>query len=241
MLRYASLRKQPKRLLALTGLARREFEELLPAFAHAYALRSPPERTRSGQKRQRAAGGGRRGHLAAVEDKLLFILVYQKTYPLQVVHGALFGMSQSSANDWIHRLLPVLRDALDTLGVLPERAGPQLAAHEQRQAEPPDLIIDGTERRRQRPKSREKRDSYYSGKKRVHSLKNVVVVNTRTRRVAFLSATYPGRAHDKTIADQAQVRYPPGCTLRQDSAFQGYRPPEPDAVQQAKKSRAEVN
>ena len=37
MLTYASLKKNPNKLLALTGLARREFEELLPVFAQALA------------------------------------------------------------------------------------------------------------------------------------------------------------------------------------------------------------
>jgi hypothetical protein len=35
VLTYETLKKKPKQLLALTGLARREFDELLPAFAQA--------------------------------------------------------------------------------------------------------------------------------------------------------------------------------------------------------------
>jgi hypothetical protein len=47
-----------------------------------------------------------------MEDKWLFILVYQKTNPLQTIHGLHFGLSQPQTNYWIHRLLPVLRRAL---------------------------------------------------------------------------------------------------------------------------------
>ena len=36
--------------------------------------------------------------LPTPEDRLCFILVYLKTYTLQVVHGRLFGMGQSKAN-----------------------------------------------------------------------------------------------------------------------------------------------
>lgn len=36
--------------------------------------------------------------LPILEDRLLFILVYLKTYALQVVQGRLCGMSQSKAN-----------------------------------------------------------------------------------------------------------------------------------------------
>lgn len=34
--------------------------------------------------------------------------------------GELFGMGQSQANEWIHDVLPILKQALDDLGFLPE-------------------------------------------------------------------------------------------------------------------------
>src|SRR5438477_11405650 len=111
MLTYATLKKNPKKLLALTGLARREFDELLPVFTKALAEAEMPTHPKP-KKRQRAPGGGRKPSLGPAEDKLLFILVYTKTYPLQVVQGEMFGMSQPSANAWIHSLLPVLRESL---------------------------------------------------------------------------------------------------------------------------------
>jgi hypothetical protein len=52
----------------------------------------------------------------------LFILVYLKTYALQVVHGRLFGMVQGKANQWIHVLLPGLLAALCALGDAPARS-----------------------------------------------------------------------------------------------------------------------
>ena len=51
----------------------------------------------------------------------MFLFVYLKTYPLQAVMAELFDLSQPRVNYWMHRLLPVLRLALDDLGVLPER------------------------------------------------------------------------------------------------------------------------
>jgi hypothetical protein len=65
--------------------------------------------------------------LATPEDRLFFILVYLKTYALQVVHGRLFGMGQSEANQWIHVLLPVLLAALRSLGDAPARSLTALA------------------------------------------------------------------------------------------------------------------
>lgn len=223
MLTYETLKTKPKELLALTGLARREFEELLPAFAQV--LQAAEEQVQPARrKRQRAPGGGRKPSLRTAEDKLLFALVYTKTYPLQVVQGQLFGMSQSSANEWIHFLVPVLATALDELGVLPERDGAQVGHHERRQGEAPDLIVDGVERRRQRPKKPAKQALHYSGKKKVHTDKNVVLVNTRSKRVSYLSPTMPGVVHDKALADWVNIQYPAATTLRSDLGFYGYQP-----------------
>ena len=60
--------------------------------------------------------------LPTPEDRLLFILAYLKTYPLQVVQGRLFGMDQSKANQWIHVLLGVLQATLRALGDTPSRS-----------------------------------------------------------------------------------------------------------------------
>ncbi|MBF8281746.1 MAG: hypothetical protein HW378_661, partial [Anaerolineales bacterium] len=57
--------------------------------------------------------------------------------------------------------------------------------------------IDGTERRRHRPKNPEKQALHYSGKKKIHSDQNVVSVNTRSKRVGYLSPRYAGKTHDK--------------------------------------------
>jgi hypothetical protein len=54
--------------------------------------------------------------LPTPEERLFFILVYLKTYALQVVQGRLFGMGQSKAYQGIHVLLPALLAALRTLG-----------------------------------------------------------------------------------------------------------------------------
>jgi len=64
----------------------------------------------------------------------LFILVYLKTYALQVVQGRLFGMGQSKANQWIHVLLGVLQATLRTLGDAPSRSMQELATRLERAA-----------------------------------------------------------------------------------------------------------
>lgn len=227
-------------MLALTGLTRREFEAVLPEFEQIYRSLYKSNKTLVGKKRKRRAGGGRRGKLAPMTDKLLFVLVYQKAYPLQAIQAELFEMDQGCANRWIHRLLPILQSALDAMGLLPERDGKEFRRQERKHNEGVDLIIDGTERRRQRPKDPEKQALHYSGKKKAHGDKNVVVVNAHTRRVGFLSKTYPGKAHDKKIADHENITYPRKTRLQQDTGFQGYKP-QVSEVRQPKKSQSMVS
>jgi hypothetical protein len=64
--------------------------------------------------------------LPTPEDRL-FILVYLKTLPLQVVQGRLFGMGQSKAHQWIHLLLVLLQATLRELGDARRRVLTELA------------------------------------------------------------------------------------------------------------------
>lgn len=168
------------------------------------------------------------------------MLVYLKAYPLQELLGVVFELSQPRINDWVHRLLPVLKSALDASGVTPERDPRTFASSENCHSEPPDLIIDGTERRRQRPKNPEKQALFYSGKKKIHSDKNVVIVNAKTKRVGYLSQTYAGKTHDKKIADTEPIAYPRQAILHKDTGFQGYEPQVRETYQ-PKKNRARKN
>lgn len=223
MIRYEEIKNNKKRLLALTGLTRREFESLLEAFTEIRIARDEILIKQSDQKRQRQPGGGRKPILDSDEQKLLFALMYQKSYPTQELLGSMFDMSQSRCNYWIHEVLPMLRESLDRLDVLPIRE-PEALAKQLTQQEAPVLIIDGTERRRQRPQNPERQTVHYSGKKKTHTDKNILISDAKTKRVDYLSQTYPGSAHDKKIADHEAIQYSSQTILYKDTGFQGYEP-----------------
>ena len=224
MLSYDTLKDKPREFLAATGLRLAEFERLLPAFQAAYEHQYPPDLTYEGKARQRGAGGGAKGILPSFADKLLFILVYQKTNPLQVMHGLQFALSQSQANYWIHRLLPVVQHALRAMGQAPERDAQRVELSALAFAGAPNLAVDGTERRRQRPRDAATQKAHYSGKKKTHTDKNILLINEHTRKVVYLGPTLPGNTHDKKATDDAQIAYPNNATLDKDTGFQGYEP-----------------
>ena len=131
-MRYQDEKTKAYRILDLTSLTVDEFEQLVPPFEAAF-VRHMRDWTMEGKPRT-----GRRYSqyancpLPSPEDRLLFILSYLKVAALQVAHGALFGMTQSNANKWIHVLLLVLHQTLVNLHDVPAR---HLRALEQRLAE----------------------------------------------------------------------------------------------------------
>jgi hypothetical protein len=111
----------------LTSLTVDEFQPLVPPLEAAFQSHMAHWR-RDGQPRTaRPYTTDQNCPLPMPEDRLWFLLVYLKTYPLQVVQGRLFGMGQSTAHQWIHVLLVVLRATLRLLGEAPTRSLTALA------------------------------------------------------------------------------------------------------------------
>lgn len=160
-LNFLKIKENKTRLVSLTGLNLDQFNYLLGTFSKRFALRFD-RKTLSGKKRKRSRSVKKSNILPSMEDKLFFILTYVKTYPIQQVEAGLFDMTQPQCNVWIHLLIPILNDALEDLGLLPQRLGGEIVKEQKGSMR---LIIDGTERRIQRPKDSVRQLSYYSGKK----------------------------------------------------------------------------
>ena len=190
-------------------------------FAAAYAV---PLSARQDLGRQGAPTPERRrrqGILSQMADKLLFILIYQKTNPLQTMHGLPCELSQPQTHSWIHHLLPVLQHALATLGVAPERDASRVATSPL--ARPPMgswTALSAVANVPPMPRSKR----LYSGKKKTHTDKNLLLVNEHTTKVVYLGPTMAGKTHDKKAADAAQMCYPTNAALGKDTGFQGYEP-----------------
>ena len=236
MIEYSKLKEKPREFLAITSLTDEEFQVLLPTFERCYKILSAAKPKATKKRKQRATGGGRKAKLQTIENKLLFILAYQKTSPLQVAHGLQFGLSQGPVNYWVHRLLPVLQMSLCELGMKPRRKGEEVATSIEAREGGANLSLDAAERLLQRPVNEAKQREKYSGKRKTHTDKNLLLVNENTRRVVYLSATVEGKKHDKKLADESKISYPKNASLTQDTGFQGYQP-EGVLVQQPKKSQ----
>src|SRR5436309_2762233 len=125
--RFAELPSRPMEFLDFTSLTLDEFQQLVPPFEAAFHARIAAWRMDGKPRTARRCTVDTNCPLPTPEDRLLFILVYLKTYALQVVHGRLFGMVQGKANQWIHALLPALLAALRARGDAPARSLAALA------------------------------------------------------------------------------------------------------------------
>jgi hypothetical protein len=228
-MKYEEARKKPRVFQQLTGMTTEEFDKLKPAFE---AASEEDERQRS----KPGSSAGRKAVLLTCEDKLFFLLFYLRHYPTQEVLGFLFGISQGQANHWIHRLTPILKKSLGTERELPGRTAESV---EELLEACPELVflIDGTDRPIRRPQDSESRRKDYSGKKKRHVKKNIVITEMATGKVLGLGATQPGSKHDKACVDEEGYSFPPGSTLFQDTGFQGYAPQGASIEQPTKKPR----
>src|SRR5918994_1281643 len=125
--RFTEVQSRPTEFLDLTSVTLDEFEQLIPPFEAAFQAHMALWRLDGKPRTARRYTTYTNCPLPTPEDRLLCILVYLKTYPLQVVQGRLFGMGQSKAHQWIHVLLVVLRATLRTLGDAPTRSVAELA------------------------------------------------------------------------------------------------------------------
>ena len=162
-----------RQMRALTGVPTEKLSRLEAAFA--LALDDEKEKSyREGLakgERQRKPGGGQKGKLPSVHDKLVFLLYYLKVYPTFDVLGTQFGMNRSKACENLHALLPILYKALENLGVMPHREFKTVEEFRAACNWVDDLLIDATERPHSRPKDDAKQKDLYSGKKTSHGEK----------------------------------------------------------------------
>jgi hypothetical protein len=125
--RFADLQARPTEFLDVTSLTLDEFQQLVPPFEAAFHAHLAAWRLDGKPRTARQFAVDKNCPLPTLEDRLFFLLTSLKTYALQVVHGRLCGMGQSTAHQWIHVLLPALLAALRTLGDAPTRSQAALA------------------------------------------------------------------------------------------------------------------
>ena len=112
-------------------------------------------------------------------------------------------------NKWIHLLSPLL----DKVTQAWQASRQEVPTQEQ------ELVVDVTERPIQRDTYEQKQ--YYSGKKKTHTVKNVVLATTLGL-IVFLGQTAFGHIHAKRLAES--IHFKQATRILADLGFLGWRP-----------------
>lgn len=208
------LKKNSKLFKRFTGLTRERFSGLLCKLEPIYNENEKFRLTkkRLDKPRKRAIGGGLQFKLT-LEDRLLLVILYYRFYLTHEFLGILFNLDDSNISRTIKHINPLLARIFH----IPER---KIKLSDDEIEEIKYLFIDGTEQPIQRPKNRKKQKSYYSGKKKRHTIK-VQVVTRNGSRVDAVSGSHNGRKHDKKIYDETRFVKPPGTKGIADTGYEG--------------------
>jgi hypothetical protein len=159
--------RDERQMKALTGLSQTQFDHLLSVFSDVY--RATQQHTYeagvAAGTRRRHPGGGSKGKLATMAEKLQFVLYYYKTYPTFDVLGTQFAMARSKAHENLHKLSPILYDTLVHLDLMPYRELTTPAELKAALQGGDRLLIDATERAYHRSQDAATQREHYSGKK----------------------------------------------------------------------------
>jgi hypothetical protein len=206
---------------SVIGITARQFTLLLCKFSHNLAV---AEHEKAHKKpRKRKAGAGRKPQFDSDAKKLFFILFYYKVYPTFRLAQAIFELDKRNIQLWKEFLEPILQQSVSYQLHLPEI---QAKCVEQVLTICPDLkhfITDSTERAIRRPKNQQKQKTFYSGKKKDHTVKNGLYVDPKEKRVLAITKTHSGKEADINLMrnDPTMLKIPPKSQGMGDLAYQG--------------------
>ena len=261
-LRFTDVQSRPTEFLDLTSLTLDEFQQLVPPFEAAFQAHMAAWRLDGKPRTARQFSVYKNCPLPTPEDRLFFLLTYLKTYASKWSKGACSAWarakpisgSMSSCPRYWRRCVPSAmprpapsrpwRSALASRRptrrtvVTPLEEEPAPVAAASRRTGVPPFAHDGTERRIVRPQDPAEQTECYSGKKKDHTVKNVLLVNAPLT-ILFLSDTYGGRVHDKRIAEATPYPLPAGSRLLQDLGFLAFTLPQVEILMPTKKPRGQ--
>ena len=127
-LRFTEQQARPIEFLDFTSVTLDEFQQLVPPFETAFQCHMAVWRMDGKPRTARRFTVYNNCPLPTPEDRLFFILMYLKTYSLQVVQGRLFGMRQSKSQSVDSRPLTCATGGAPhpwrCSGPLPDGSGP---------------------------------------------------------------------------------------------------------------------
>lgn len=210
---YEKVAKTPYVFRQLTGLTVAEFKKIVEK------VRPEWEKMEKQKKCH-----GRKSHVPMLEEKILCVLIYYRTYISHPFLGFLFNLHNSNICRLLKKMEPLLAKKITIKKdrtMTPERILK--------------ILADVTEQPIQRPKDSKKGKKSYSGKKKMTTMKTEVVIEENGQ-ILSISKSHRGRIHDFRIRKQEKL-LPVDSIKYADSGYQGWQKLQSNVVIPYKKYR----
>ena len=173
MFSYLRLSRKPLLFKSFTGLTVSEFDTLCKDIGGRY--RKYEIKRLSAKRRERRIGAGRPFKLH-LQNRLLMLLIYYRMYITYTLTGFLFDIDQSNVCRDIQKMEALVRQCLP----IPQKLynlTKRLKTQDEVEHYFPDFkaFIDVTEQQIPRPKHKVRRTTYYSGKRKRHTVKKEII------------------------------------------------------------------
>jgi hypothetical protein len=197
MLSFQRLSKAPKVYKSLSGLSLKEFNDLIKKIEDNWNKLEAKKRHH-----------GRNSHLPRLEDKILCVLIYYRTYITHTFLGYLFNLHNSNICRLFKKIEPLLAKKIV---ITKDRAlTPETIIK---------ILADVSEQATQRLKKKQKKS--YSGKKKSHTIKTEVVME-ESGKIINVSKSHKGKIHDFRIR-RGEKLLPMSSIKHADSGYQGWQ------------------
>ena len=175
----------------------------------------------SREDRERDIGAGHPFKLS-LKDRLLMLLTYYRLYISSNLVGFLFDLDHSKVLRDVRYLEPAVRECVPIPQKMYERAKRASTLEEVEEYFPGfKAFIDATEQEIPRPKNKLKRKTHYSGKKKRHTVKTQLTVNSNGSILHKTRHARGGRRHDYDIFKQRHPKLPDGVKPHADLGYDG--------------------
>ena len=175
---------------------------------------------------------GKIAKFKSISDLIFYTLCMLKSGITFDYAAFLYQFDQANAHRNFVNGINLLHYVLDQNGFLPLRSFDGPEQFECQFSRSDTLLIDATEQRIQRPQDQEGQRDAYSGKKKSHTVKSMII-STLDRYIWYVSVAYVGRTHDysllKSEFDPALPWFD-GYKVRVDLGYQGFFTDYPGAV-----------
>lgn len=167
-----------------------------------------------------AKGGGKKRKLSNMSE-IVLALYYMRHHITFENLGLLFDLSESKANSTFHYWSTLMDEILVPSLIEQVEVNEGDYAYVKELLLEFELLIDGTDQKRERPMDKGEQEKYYSGYKHQHAFRNVFICLPMAKDIVGAFIGYPGPTAEINIFRENKDKFHDQQTFRGDLGFQG--------------------